>query len=361
MAVDILKYTALNAKTQCLVAENANYIYGPLKSITCCGANQCYCLIGNYPLLSGGTSFNVCDTASTFRAGACCSWTVPAGVTAIQFQLWGGGGGSTSGICCSVSNFGASGSYAVIQIAAVPGCTYTLCSGAGGTYGYCNSTPGTAGSASYVTGYGLTSFCADGGLDSLNSASCQAACNGETACCRWTTSALPSGGSCICTDGSLNSSSACCSGMVEKVYLSPTYHGTTSIPLQGSFFNTAYGIPSMAGCGCTCGLCYYFMSPPVVSATHTFGCSWCFSFTLGQTCAVNMATSTTYCNYFYNSNCLCSCGCNTVVFGCWANACCGFLTHPGFGGFGSYYNSAGCWCGAFGDYGRAGMVRVTYC
>lgn len=94
--------------------------------------------------------------------GAECVWTVPAGVTSVTFELWGGGGGGPAARCCSGPvNPGGGGSYAIRTIPTTEGCVYTICAGASS----CLTTGclGCAGYPSYVTGSGIASTCAAGG------------------------------------------------------------------------------------------------------------------------------------------------------------------------------------------------------
>ena len=107
----------------------------------------------------------ICDTC-----GNCCLWTVPAGATRATFEVWSGGGGGAGGIrccCCKHSVGGAGGNYAIKSIAVTPGDQYTIC--AGGTY-RCNQVRqcnGGMGCSSYVTGPGLSNFCAQGGCGGI--------------------------------------------------------------------------------------------------------------------------------------------------------------------------------------------------
>jgi hypothetical protein len=100
---------------------------------------------------------------------AACTWTVPTDASEASFEVWGAGGSGTISCCCyclyRCSNPGTSGGYALKTIPVTPGDTYIMCAGAGGCMQCCNSTGGGYdGTVSYVTGTGLTTFCADGGL-----------------------------------------------------------------------------------------------------------------------------------------------------------------------------------------------------
>lgn len=107
--------------------------------------------------------FKVCDGSGYYRCGSNCSWTVPGGVTRVQFQIWGPGSSTGSNCCCGGAPFGASGAYSVVQMNVSAGEIYCLCAGCA----YCcyasQTTPGLCGSPSWVCGPGLY-FCADSGI-----------------------------------------------------------------------------------------------------------------------------------------------------------------------------------------------------
>jgi len=113
------------------------------------------------------------DTTCTSTSGVGCSWTVPAGTRNVVFEIWGGGGGGgTTGTncdCCSRGGPGAGGGYSKVSIATTPGTVYSMCAGPGGIssqgYGsYCGiCCDGCVGGTTYITGAGLSNFCATGG------------------------------------------------------------------------------------------------------------------------------------------------------------------------------------------------------
>lgn len=70
--------------------------------------------------------FKVCDTSGNFRCNNSCLFTVPAGVTEVQFQLWGNGGGTSGQCCCGGGPFGPTGAYAVANVPVTPGETFCL-------------------------------------------------------------------------------------------------------------------------------------------------------------------------------------------------------------------------------------------
>jgi hypothetical protein len=103
-------------------------------------------------LLVANNAFS--QTTTTFTTSG--TWTCPAGVTSVQIEAWGAGGGGAG--ASSSSNLysgggGAGGNYAKqTTITVVPGQTYTVTIGAGGTAGSTNSNAGFGGNG------GTTSF-----------------------------------------------------------------------------------------------------------------------------------------------------------------------------------------------------------
>jgi hypothetical protein len=102
----------------------------------------------------------------------CCSynttWTVPSNVSCATFEIWGGGGSGAPNCCCncSVGHPAAAGGYSLKTISVTPGDTYTINVGAGGCGNECwwnANACGCPGGVTYVTGTGLSGFCATGG------------------------------------------------------------------------------------------------------------------------------------------------------------------------------------------------------
>ena len=182
MAVDVLTYNALAEINQGLRAKIADLDAsitalegGGGGAISDAQKAVCYsqgwqpklwCLIPKYAegttSWSGG-GFKVCDTTNYKRCGASCVWTVPSGVTCVRFQIWGAGTTSGMACCCAYGVPGSSGAYASVIMPVTAGNSYTLCAGCA----YCcypSWGGGMAdGCASYVTGTGLSNFCAEGG------------------------------------------------------------------------------------------------------------------------------------------------------------------------------------------------------
>ena len=277
------------------------------------------------PLIENPTGcLCVYDTSGNFRCGSNCTWTVPSGTTKVQFQLWGPGAGSNGSRCCGGSPFGAVGSYATVVIDAVPGCQYTLCAGCAmcciSAYsgGVCQ-----CGSPSYVTGHKLTNLCAQGAQPRI---SCAMEILHNSSCCRWQAEGRTSSGPCICEAGHWYCYDNSCATCGEIPWLSNpdrTYSGTA----EGS---TVYGLPSyFSSKTCLDTNNYgYHIHPPVINVCHqAHGCC-CQSFSSG------------------------SCG------GCDCRANNGYRQIPGAGGTATHVMGGNYRCG---DYGRMGMVRVTWC
>lgn len=88
--------------------------------------------------LSGGTG-----TTGQFQKiySSNDTWTAPAGVYSVVVELWGGGGGGGAGFGTASNALqggggGASGAYILGEVAVIPGTTYSILIGSGGTPGY---------------------------------------------------------------------------------------------------------------------------------------------------------------------------------------------------------------------------------
>jgi len=106
-------------------------------------------------------------------------WTVPTGVNKAKFELWSGGGAGAGARCCSWGVNGGTGAYAYKEIDVTPGDVYRVCavclckhfccnigvgsSGCNDVSDNANFFYGQKGACAYITGNGLTNFCATGG------------------------------------------------------------------------------------------------------------------------------------------------------------------------------------------------------
>lgn len=132
-----------------------------------------------------------CSRVTEFPCMGSCTWTVPSGVTRATFEIWGGGGGGAAKCCCACYHSGpggAGGGYARTSITVAPGATYSICVGGGGmqcvggacAYHWCCY--GNPGCTSYVTGTGLSNFCATGGDGGTNTCYAYCGCLANPGC-----------------------------------------------------------------------------------------------------------------------------------------------------------------------------------
>lgn len=99
--------------------------------------------------------------------GVCCLWTVPAGTTSVTFELWGGGGAGGSGYCAWPMASGGGGSYARRTVETSAGCQYTICAAARSGR-CCGNVTGPGGNTTFVSGSGISTTCALGGIGGYN-------------------------------------------------------------------------------------------------------------------------------------------------------------------------------------------------
>jgi hypothetical protein len=122
---------------------------------------------------------NACST------GCCCLWTVPTGVTAVNFEVW-GSGGSGAGACstsrCQHWRGSGGGAYNSKIITVSPGWTYTICAAGNGPC--CRfECQGCWGCASYVNGCNLSNFCGQGGSPGCATGDWTTPCHSAWDCC----------------------------------------------------------------------------------------------------------------------------------------------------------------------------------
>lgn len=271
----------------------------------------------------------VYDSGTYFRAGGTCTWTVPTGVTKARFELWGAGAGSQAGNCCGHGPTGNSGSYASVCMTVTPGEAYVLCAGAANsTLSYCCQSCDISGCQSFVTGAGLTNFCANGGCASLLYTMTQLGNAYATAQGKYAGQGYGGSQSGITIAGT--GFSATChpssqpTGVLRRDFLAET-----------SFFGTAanatvYGLKSQ--------------NSALQMNASAYGCECTYSLPLP-----NGTMSPIVCDGFTSGTC---CGSRGV------QACSGYGLIPGHGGYYSHImggNTAG-----YGDWGRTGMVKVSW-
>lgn len=269
----------------------------------------------------------VYDAGTYFRDGGTCTWTVPAGITKARFELWGAGAGSQAGLCCGFSPTGNSGAYASVCMTVTPGQAYVLCAGAAHlTQSYCNASCDISGCPSFVTGAGLTNFCAMGGCANLLYTMCQLGNTCAVSNSKWAGQGYGGyqSGIGICGLGLAST----CMGSV------PTGPLRRDFLAAASFFGTAtnatvYGLKSQ--------------NAAMMINASSYGniCTYSLPLPNGTMSAI-----------------ACDCFTSTCCAGRGVQACSGFALIPGHGG---WFNSAmgGCTT-VYGDWGRTGMVKVSW-
>ncbi len=355
MAIDVLTYNALQEVNEKLKEElqtltddiataqggggggssaNADAI-AVVDASSMLQANQ-WCRIptgwGEDGLGSWTNGFKVCDTSGYYRCGSSCTWTVPGGTTCVRFQIWGSGGGTSESRCCMHTMPGDTGAYASVIMPVTSGSSYTMCGGCAyccyaGSDGYNQ----VRGCPSYITGPGLTNFCAEGGWSGCmykqicdrNDLYFPVKCN--SCCCMWINGCMCRSGATICS---------------------------------GDFETPGFGYPD----GYYSGVMPWLACTVQAYGSATGGEVWTIR---GQSSHVHvdenypmrMWSATVY---GYADKC---CGrggcfvCNNCGGHCQSAWTTGARSIPGVGGWGTSSCGGDCTCG---DSGRMGMVCVSY-
>lgn len=97
-----------------------------------------------------------------YQEACCMTWIVPSGVTCATFEIWGGGGSGGGSCCCMGGPPGSSGAYSKKTIGVTAGACYPMQLGQATD---CSNNPGLGcrGCVTWITGTGLSNFCAEGG------------------------------------------------------------------------------------------------------------------------------------------------------------------------------------------------------
>ena len=340
MAADVLLYNALNANRRELQTRSTTLDTTLLNCCTCCNvlvscndtlvnaAIACtsnnfnlWCLI---PTGSGWTAgTKICNTSTQFNCGFCCLWTVPDGVTCARFQLWGAGAGTGGGCCCSYSPWGGNGAYASVIMQVTAGQQYTICTGCALCCFPARAVNCADGCPTWISGPGLTNFCADGGDGSRGCQICRrmgpiafGCCNFYMGMCQFNNNT----DYCM-TPGGFISPGITRGGPYNIVY--PFYPSAKTF-YGSSTSGTVYGINGMYG------------FTRIGSANPCVGNAPIYGFP--------------------------SCCCNCCIFnysqGCCRSAQAGYMQIPGVSGWpGFSCGGANTRCG---DMGRMGMVCICY-
>lgn len=160
-----------------------------------------------------GSTYNCCSE--------CLVWKPPMGTTFLKFEIWGGGGGGAGTCCCMNGIPAGSGAYAYKCVCTgeeLGGCVYEFCIARSS----CRSPmpKGDRGFKSFIVGYGLNNFCAEGG-------------GGGTSACF-------SSGMCLCDYPTIFNQG--------ETILGNNCMGCTHTNLYGVDDNPRSGIPNLCDC-----------------------------------------------------------------------------------------------------------------
>lgn len=276
------------------------------------------------PVVKSHTNgFKVCDTSGYFRCGSSCTWTVPSGVTSVQFQLWGPGGGTSGQCCCGGAPFGPSGSYMVSTVPVTPGQSYCLCSGCAVCCYANQTTPGLLGSPTYIVGSNGYSVCAEGGYSCVPQWNADVGSNVQHSC------ALPTQDG--CGPDSCSGWNFCWDSSDDNLYVPHAFSSKTWYVLSAAS-SVNYGVP-----GTYPSLC---IGPGSLYCTSCTFSAPVFGF---ENCTCKHVVGPAMCD-----------GCG----GCHWSAQQGYQQIPAVGGYAGYVcagYSSGC-----GDAGGMGMICVSY-
>ena len=247
-----------------------------------------------------------CDVANP---QCICNWCMPCGTTRATFEIWGGGGAGAGACCCMMGIPGTTGAYSVKTLsypAVQGGYTYSMCV-APPTFQTGSTSRGRRGCKTYITGPGLSNFCAEGGY-------------GGCTCCGILTNS-----NCRDKDRIDFYSNGNCLG-----YGPPAYGGDCNIAGRPGFIRFH--------CSAPCAVKAMLPYPPRI-IDHSGG--W----------------STTH--YCHNGGCAYENHCfinHPFAAGAWNGQ---YMTGiPSFGNASAIACSSSCYCG---NSGPGGMIRITYC
>lgn len=283
----------------------------------------------------------VCDAATPDkRCGSNCTFTVPAGVQRITYQMWGAGTGSQTICCCGGSPFGTNGSFAIGEFDVTAGDIICMCSGcAFCCYADSNTTPGQAVSATCLThlrGTDCFVICAPSGPPpQICRWHCALTNQGLTphSCALWqpdledTACSMSFCGGCwgFCWDSSDDRGYT---PMAYDPFCTPNFNNQANFDAVNA---TLYGIPAMWG-------------------EMSVGTNWC------QDPNSYLMNAPVF--GFPKINCKADMNINTCCPGCCFRACVGIQVAPAIGGFPSRMIAGGGGC--YGDAGGMGMICLSY-
>jgi hypothetical protein len=292
-------------------------------------------ITGLTPLVCPAQTYGFKVCGSCWRCGTNCNTTICSGVSNIQIQMWGPGGGTSGNCCCGGSPFGPSGAYMVTQFCVNQGETYCLCAGCA----YCcwgeQTTPGICGSPTWFNSTSGINACTDSGISCFCYWNEDLKSNTST-CGHRIPDPDQAGGTCsanrcsgwnFCYDDYWDESLAC------HAFASRTTFHLNNGASDGRTV-TKYGLNGLWPAHCTggSGNCLHGSTG---YSTPVFGFESC-------------VCDATYTGADQNEG----------LRGCYYNGANGYLRIPGAGGYHTY--SCGGGNGCQGDSGRFGMVCVSW-
>lgn len=267
-------------------------------------------------------------TGNYYRCGtSSCTFTVPSGVSMVQFDAWGPGAFAPGATCCGGSPWGSSGSFMSVQLEVTPGDSYCLTAGcsmccsaqAYPNYSCMNHSWGTP---TCLEGPGLCNVRVEAGNQKAPAQVwLRGHADGSFLVNQCRGNLAGGSGQCWCNSGyhCYDNSCATC-GVMGGVASLSRVHGCTCKGFM-------YKIPGLWGPYCLDTNNYgYYQAPPVPLFAE---CSQvCFSF---------------------SSNSCGGCNCSSTTSP--------FMKMPGQGGHAVHVMGGCCICGARGNMGA---VRITY-
>lgn len=190
---------------------------------------------------SGGTG----DVSPCYQTS---TWTVPTGAKIARFMIWGAGAGSGTPNCCGFAPSGATGAFASVIMSVTPGETYNISVGSSASGCQCNCGCQSwiqqgcyNGNKTFITGPGLTNFCAEGGdaniYEGMKARACSAGCTTyiNNACCKF----YPIRHGCATENSICCGGCICCSSWV--CHFGYGAGPGCCVNAQGSYTRSAYG------------------------------------------------------------------------------------------------------------------------
>lgn len=292
---------------------------------------------------NGGTG----DQTPCYQTG---SWTVPAGAKFARFMIWGAGAGSGTPNCCGIAPSGATGAFASVIMSVTPGESYAISVGTSACGCQCNCGCQTwinqgcyNGNKTFITGPGLTNFCAEGGeaslWESMKARACSAGCQTyiDNGCCKFY----------AIRHGCATSSSICCGGCICcSSWVCNFGYGAgpgCCVNAQGSYTRRAYG-------SSTRGVVWTI---PSIYGGHLFDSSQHGAIIANvpyQAIQSSQIPTISYGWYNYTSTC------HAWAIGIGSTS--GSIAYPGAGGFGA--SAYGGCTSNMGDRGRGGAACIQW-